>query len=57
MMVLNYIDQHGSIKRAEVANLCRITLLQAFHLLKRMKEAGKVVQEGRRRWAVYKRPA
>lgn len=55
-MVLSYIDQHGSIKRADVAELCRITLPQAYHLIKRMEKAEKVVQEGEKRWAVYKRP-
>ncbi|MBF0181805.1 MAG: putative DNA binding domain-containing protein [Magnetococcales bacterium] len=55
-LVLSYVDQQGSIKRAEVAELCRITLPQAYHLVKRLQDAGKLIQEGEKRWAVYKRP-
>jgi ATP-dependent DNA helicase RecG len=40
-MVLSYIDTHGSIKRAEVMELCRITKDQAYKLLKRLKSDEK----------------
>jgi len=33
-MVLQYIEKHGSIKRVEVMDLCRISGPQAYHLLK-----------------------
>jgi ATP-dependent DNA helicase RecG len=37
-MVLAYIDKHGSIKRAEAAELCRISPFQATRLLKRLTQ-------------------
>jgi ATP-dependent DNA helicase RecG len=52
-MVLNYIDKHGSIRRAEVMDLCRITKDQAYKLLSRMKGTGKIEQTGERKGAVY----
>ena len=36
-MVLAYIDKHGSMKRGEVMDLCRITKDQAYNLLNRLK--------------------
>lgn len=33
-MVLSYVDKHGYIKRADVAELCRLTQPQAYHILK-----------------------
>lgn len=54
-MVLNYIDAHGSIKRADVMDLCHITGPQAYYLLKRMGEKGEIVKVGERRQAAYKR--
>jgi ATP-dependent DNA helicase RecG len=56
-MVLAYIDKHGSIKRSEVIDLCRISGPQAYHLLKRMKKQGKIHQKGEKRYAVYTRNA
>lgn len=37
-MVLNYIDKNKTIKRADVADLCRIRPQQATRLLKRLVE-------------------
>jgi len=54
-MVLQYIDKHGSIRRAEVMELCRISGPQAYHLLKRLKQQRKIRQEGERKYAVYTR--
>lgn len=54
-MVLNYIDKHGSIKRAEVAELCHLSLPQAYHLLKKLQNEGVIVQEGKMRHAFYTR--
>jgi ATP-dependent DNA helicase RecG len=56
-MVLAYIDKHGSIKRAETAELCHLSLPQAYHLLKRLERQGKIKQTGKMRHAVYKRNA
>lgn len=54
-MVLSFIDKHGSIKRADVADLCHMSLPQAYHLLKRLQREGQVVQEGKMRHAAYTR--
>lgn len=54
-MVLTYIEKHGSIKRAEVMELCRLTKDQAYKLLKRLESGGQVVQMGSRKGAVYER--
>ena len=53
-MVLSYVQQHGQIQRAEVMDLCRLSPDQAAKLLKRMKDKGVLIQQGERRWAVYK---
>lgn len=52
-MVLNYICQHGQIKRAEVMELCRLSEGQAKDLLKRLKERDFLLQHGERRGAHY----
>lgn len=53
-MVLSYVQQHGQIKRAEAMDLCRLSPDQAAKLLKRMKAKGALIQQGERRWAIYK---
>ena len=52
-MVINYINMHGSIRRADVVELCRLTESQAFRLLKRLKDDGRIVQKGVKRHAFY----
>ncbi len=52
-LVLNYVRQHGSIRRNEVVDLCRLTAPQARDLLKRLKVAGQLQQHGERRGAYY----
>jgi ATP-dependent DNA helicase RecG len=54
-MVLNYIGKHGSIKRAEVVELCRLTPDQAYKLLLRLKQRSEIEQIGERKGAVYER--
>jgi len=54
-MVLTYIDKHGSIKRADVMELCRLSGPQAYHLLDRLKKQGKILQKGEKRHAFYTR--
>jgi ATP-dependent DNA helicase RecG len=41
-MVLQYVEQHGSITRSEVAELCRLNPAQAYRLLKKLEMAGKI---------------
>lgn len=54
-MVLSYIDKHGSIKRADVMELCHVTQDQAYKLLLRLKKRGEIVQIGDRKGATYER--
>ena len=54
-MVLNYIDKHGSIKRADVMDLCHLSQDQAYKLLSRLKRSEKIVQIGDRKGAIYER--
>ena len=52
-MILNYAQQHGSVRRSEVVQLCRLSDDQAWRVLKRLLEDGKLVKQGERRWTVY----
>ncbi|ABA56599.1 conserved hypothetical protein [Nitrosococcus oceani ATCC 19707] len=54
-MVLKYIDAHGSIKRADAADLCRISPFQATRLLKRMEKNDLVKPVGQGRGTRYER--
>lgn len=55
-MVLQYVEKHGKITRAETADLCRTTSDQAKRLLARLTNGGKLVRHGMRRAAWYERP-
>ncbi|MFK1060591.1 ATP-binding protein [Pseudomonas aeruginosa] len=55
-MVLNYVQQHGQVRRAEVMELCRLSEDQAWQLLKRLMLAEKLVKHGERRWSFYTLP-
>lgn len=52
-MVLSYINKHGSIKRADAADLCRISPFQATRLLKRMEKKGLILPIGQGRGTRY----
>lgn len=54
-MVLSYIDKHGSIKRADVMDLCHLSGPQAYRLLRRLKDNGLLKKEGEKKHAVYTR--
>lgn len=54
-MVLTYVDRHGSIRRREVAELCRITDRQAKTLLQKMVADNRLTRSGNRRTAMYGR--
>ena len=54
-MVLNYIDKHGGIKRADVMDLCHLNGPQAYRLLKKLANAGKVRKTGERKHSTYTR--
>jgi len=55
-MVLNFVSQHGLIKRAEVMDLCHLPDDQAFRLLKRLVESGQLRSHGNKRGAFYTLP-
>jgi len=46
-MVLKFMEKHGTIKRADVADLCKISPFQATRLLKRLIEEGKIAPKGK----------
>jgi len=54
-MVLKFIETHGSIKRADAADLCQISPFQATRLLKRLVKNGKIISKGRGKGTVYVR--
>jgi ATP-dependent DNA helicase RecG len=54
-MVLSYIDKHGSIKRAEVMDLCHPTNDQASKLLDKMAKESRLDMHDERRGAYYVR--
>lgn len=53
-LVLNYVREHGAIRRAEVIELCRLSEGQAKDLLKRMKTQGLLLLAGAGRSAAYR---
>lgn len=53
-MVLSYVRQHGSIRRADVMDLCRLSEGQAKDLLKRMLSGRLLALEGSGRGAFYR---
>lgn len=54
-MVLSYIDAHGSIKRAEAADLCHLSPFQATRLLTRLVDVKAITLRGSGRGAFYER--
>jgi ATP-dependent DNA helicase RecG len=55
-MVLQYVDAHGQITRAQAADLCAVSPAQASRLLRRLARDGKLELRGERRGADYIRP-
>jgi ATP-dependent DNA helicase RecG len=52
-MVLGHVQHHGQIRRSEVVELCHLTEGQAGKLLQRLKDEGRLVKSGERRWTFY----
>lgn len=52
-MVLNYVRQHGQIRRADVMDLCHLTGAQSQKLLKQLVSQGRLQMHGQNRWAFY----
>lgn len=55
-LVLNYIEQHGQIKRAEVMELCRLSENQASKLLIKLRNQGRLRSRGTRGGTFYTLP-
>jgi len=56
-MVLQYVEKHGRITRREAAELCRISPDQAYRLLIRLTEDGRLARHGGKKGAWYERRA
>jgi ATP-dependent DNA helicase RecG len=56
-MVLQYVEKHGRITRREAAELCRLAPDQAYRLLTRLSEEGKIARRGLKKGAWYERRA
>lgn len=54
-MVLQYVVKHGRITRGEAAELCRLSPDQAYRLLTRLTEEGKLARHGTKKGAWYER--
>jgi ATP-dependent DNA helicase RecG len=55
-MVLQYVDAHGQITRAQAADLCALAPEQAGRLLLKLTSRGDLRRRGERRWSTYTRP-
>ena len=56
-MVLSYTEKHGSIRRADVMDLCHLNGPQAYRLLKKLTGQSRIKKTGERKHAVYIRNA
>ena len=52
-MVIKFIEKHGFIKRADVADLCKISPFQATRLLRRLAREGKIIPKGKGKGTSY----
>jgi ATP-dependent DNA helicase RecG len=55
--VLQYVEKHGRITRAEAAGLCRLSPDQAYRLLQRLTESARLTRHGTKKGAWYERRA
>jgi ATP-dependent DNA helicase RecG len=56
-LVLQYVEKHGRITRAETAGLCMLSPDQAYRLLRRLTESGRLTRHGAKKGAWYERRA
>ncbi|MDQ6967035.1 MAG: crosslink repair DNA glycosylase YcaQ family protein, partial [Mariprofundaceae bacterium] len=54
-LVRNYVKEHGSIRRQDVMDLCRLEGPQASRLLKRLVDAEALTPIGEKRGSYYRR--
>lgn len=52
-MVIDYVIQHGKIKRNEVVELCKVGPYQASRLLNKLSERGLLRKKGERKSTIY----
>ena len=52
-MIIKFIEKHGSIKRSDVADLCKIGPFQATRLLKRLVKEEKIAFKGKGKGTFY----
>jgi len=52
-MVLQYVRAHRRITRREAAELCQISLDQAYRLLQGLVEKGVLIQHGKKKGSWY----
>jgi len=52
-MILQYVRAHGRITRREAAELCQISLDQAYRLLQKLVDQGHLTQHGRKKGSWY----
>jgi len=52
-MVIKFIETHGSVKRADVVDLCKIGPFQATRLLNRLVKEGKIELRGKGKGTFY----
>lgn len=55
-MIIDYVEAYGSISRAQTAQLCQISPVQARRVLKGLVEEGTLQLVGERRGSRYQRP-
>ena len=56
-LVLQYVEKHSRITRAETAGLCMLSPDQAYRLLRRLTESGRLTRHGAKKGAWYERRA
>jgi ATP-dependent DNA helicase RecG len=54
--ILAYVREHGSIKRSECQELLGVDETRAKYILKKMRDAGLLLQEGTKRGSRYVLP-
>ena len=52
-LVLRYVNEHGQIRRQDVAELCMLSSNQAKRLLERLVRSGRLKRTGQRRGVIY----
>jgi len=56
-IILEYVQEHGSINNSECRHLLSVDLHHASYLLKKLYEYGLLEREGERRWSHYRIPS